>query len=384
MPPATLGSVSAIILLMIQCLFLLPLLAGPVPVSYSNSSLSDLDFLSAKLKGVQVVQLGEATHGGAEFYRLKTKLVRYLHEKLGYNILAIEAGMIETGLANHQRSKLTANEFLEATLFANYRWKETLPLFEYLKSQPDLKLIGIDPQFSSDELLTLSRDLIKPYDAILAAEAEKRLGEGYAFMGKTGQPDDFRRQRDSYLAWLKDFEARLGKYSPKPFDREDWATLRRGVAGLQMYWNYEPETPPLTRFELRDTLMYQNLRAQIGKDKAILWAHNGHIGKGLGYPIVGDHLRKSLGSKTYALGLFAQKGEFFQHWTNTVLPWQTAVDGLEAQLPKTGEAWFMETAGMTSAMKAFEPENGGLLTFVPAERFDGILTVSSLTAPAKR
>lgn len=356
--------------------------AAPLPVSYSNPNTDDLSFFRARLEGKTMVEIGEATHGASEFYLFKTKMVLYLHEKLGYNILALECGMLETGLALHHRNR-PAKELMKACLFANYQWLEMVRLFDYLKTRPQLRVIGIDPQFSSDEVLTSTRDLLRPYDEELALDAEKHLGDGYGYLGKTADPVEFRRLRDAYLKWLDAFAAKMKKIKAKPADAARFQLLERSLRGLRQYWDYEPNAPLVDRLAARDRLMADNLLAQIGKDKAIVWAHNGHIGKGLGYPILGDHLRRALGTRTYALGLFAQKGDCYQHWTKTSQAWGAASGGLESLLPNTGEGWFQDAPEFKQPVKAYEPENGGLITFVPADRFDGLVVLTKISPPHK-
>lgn len=354
----------------------------PQAVTYSQSNTDDLGFFKTRLGGKTMVEIGEATHGGAEFYLFKTKMVRYLHEKLGYRVLALECGMLETGLALDLRER-PAKELMVSCLFGNYQWLEMVPLFEYLKTRPQLRVIGIDPQFSSDDVLTLTRDLLNPYDESLALDAEKHLGDGYAYMGKTADPPEFRSLRDMFLKWLDGFAVKVKKIKPKPEDAARFRLLERSIRGLRKYWDYEPSAPMMERLAARDRLMAENLLQQAGKDKTILWAHNGHIGKGLGYPILGDHIQKALGKRAYSLGLFAQKGECYLHWTKTTGAWGAEAGGLESLFPTTREGWFQDAKEFKLPVKAFEPENGGLISFVPAERFDGLVVLTKVSPPRK-
>lgn len=52
----------------------------------------DLEPLRGILGDVRVLGMGEATHGTAEFFRLKHLLLRFLVEELGFTALAMEAG----------------------------------------------------------------------------------------------------------------------------------------------------------------------------------------------------------------------------------------------------------------------------------------------------
>ncbi|MCW5936307.1 MAG: erythromycin esterase family protein [Fimbriimonadaceae bacterium] len=352
-------------------------------VALEGDDYADLGFLRQELRGKSLVQLGEATHGTAEFYLLKTRLVKFLHDELGYDTLILESGALETNLAMAQRNGLSDRELMESTVFDNFCWKEALPLFTYIKSRPKLRVLGMDPQFSSDAVLTLVSDLIKPYEPSLAEEAAKRLGEGYQFLGKTDQPEEFNKARDSYLEWLKDFDKKLGSIRFKTAERVASSTLRQAVKDLRRYWNYRPDTPLVERMALRDQIMAERTLAGLGKGRAVVWAHNGHIGRGLGYRILGDTLRDKLGAKTYAIGLFAREGEFYAHWERAVRPLPAAPDGLPSKFPAEGEAWFATTSAFREPLAAAEPENGGVLTFVPADRFDAVVSVSRSTAPTR-
>lgn len=349
-----------------------------VPVSLGAPDFKDLSFLATELKGVQVVQLGEASHGTAEFTLLKTRLVKYLHEHLGFNVLAIEAGVMESGLAGLHRSRLSEAALMQSVLFGGMHGQEVQRVFGYLKSKPKLRLIGLDPQFSSNDVLTLVPEALRPLDANLADQAGKRLGEPYQYRGKTANADEFRRLRDAYLRWLDTMKSGLANAASTDAVR----VMKAGIDGLRFYWNYEPETPPTDLFARRDEAMFRSLMAQIGKDKVIVWAHNGHIGRGLGYRILGDHLHDKFGRATFALGAVAKEGEFKQHWDGGIKPWEAEPSGIESRFPKDGDAWFCRTRDLSQG-SAFEPENGGVIRFVPSARFDGMICIRKVTPPTK-
>lgn len=346
------------------------------PLSVTEGRLADLGFLKNELKGVQVVQLGEASHGTAEFSLMKVRLVRYLHEELGYNTLALEAGTLEAGLAGLKRADLSAPALMESVMFAGMHGKEMLSLFEYLKSKPKLKLIGLDPQFSSNEVLTLAPQAVQ--DKTLADTFAKRLGEPYQYRNQPDQ-DQFRKQRDAYLAWLKGVGRDLSSASSSP----QVFVLKVGIEGLIKYWNYEPGTPQMSLFARRDEVLFDNLMAQAPNQKVIVWAHNGHIGKGIGYKILGDFLVEQYKQKTYSIGLFARSGHYKQHWSGQVNPWAPAADGLESKFPKGDGAWFAKAAELRGNGTAYEPENGGVIPFNPAERFNGLILINRVSPPTK-
>ncbi len=122
------------------------------------------------LQNVTFLQLGEATHGGAELYQVKARLVKLLYQRAGFRCLLTESGFLETCLAGLESPRKPAATLMEETFFQNFCWKETLPLFTLLASTPSLKFFGVDPQFGSNELPAILERTVKPYDTALAEE----------------------------------------------------------------------------------------------------------------------------------------------------------------------------------------------------------------------
>jgi hypothetical protein len=63
--------------------------------SLSAARYEDLKFLDDRLSGVRLVQLGESGHGVREFSQAKIRLIKYLHEHLGFDVIAFESGLYE-------------------------------------------------------------------------------------------------------------------------------------------------------------------------------------------------------------------------------------------------------------------------------------------------
>lgn len=346
----------------------------------AKPQIENLDELSKAIQGKQIVEIGEATHGGAEFYSAKIEIVRELHKNSGYNVLVLESGMMEVALAMRQRQQLSAEKLMNATVFGNFRWAEMLPLYEFIKQNPRLEVVGCDVQFSSDDVTTLVPNLIRPYDVGLADELAKRLGEGYSYMGLREKPTEFIAKRDAYISWLKSVEQRLAKIKASRQDSQAFGVVRSGVKSLIKFWNIDPAQPIFDNIVVRDRIMADLVKQQIGQKKAMIWAHNGHIGKGLGYTTLGDHLRESYKGRVYALGLFAKAGTYYQHWTNTVQSWDAAPTGLESTAAINR---FIASRTLIKEVTAFEPENGGQITFNPQERLDGVIVLPKVSPPSR-
>lgn len=103
----------------------------------------------------RMVLLGENGHGVAEFTREKVRLVRYLHEQLGFTVLAMESGFWECSTVGESLDSLTAAQAVRRCLTYAMEHAELVPLFEMLKSptsgRSPLKLSGIDLQLQAGD-----------------------------------------------------------------------------------------------------------------------------------------------------------------------------------------------------------------------------------------
>jgi erythromycin esterase len=69
-------------------------------VNFSDEDSSDLLPLKDALNGVTVVGLGEATHADGAAYRAKLRLVKFLHQNMGFDVLIWEAGFLDAYCLN--------------------------------------------------------------------------------------------------------------------------------------------------------------------------------------------------------------------------------------------------------------------------------------------
>ncbi len=148
-------------------------------ITWLNKNAVDLARYTSKLKqdltGVEVLMLGEASHGTKEFYLEKNKIIRYLvtyegYTQIGFEHLDTEFAKINEYILSHKSEDLD----LAMNGLMAYRTQEFVELFEWLKyynmTNPNKK-VGVfgfhketfyDP-FSRDQLMT--EEVVKAKDA---------------------------------------------------------------------------------------------------------------------------------------------------------------------------------------------------------------------------
>lgn len=118
------------------------------------NSFEQLSFLKETLKGKDIVLLGEQTHGDGAVFKSKVQLIKYLHQALGFELIAFEAGMYDNyKAAQLNREKPSKNHFYESIYpiwSDTEQFKELLDYVESTQSdEKPLQIVGFDNQEGS-------------------------------------------------------------------------------------------------------------------------------------------------------------------------------------------------------------------------------------------
>jgi erythromycin esterase len=140
-------------------------------IAPDDDDFSDLAPIAAAIGGARIVQLGETTHGDGAAFAAKVRLVKFLHQHHGFDVLLWESGMYDVRVVD-ESLRAGADPAAAARLGVFAVWSqsaEVLPLFEYASashtgSRP-LEMAGFDMQFSApgigDDVRALERGLLR-------------------------------------------------------------------------------------------------------------------------------------------------------------------------------------------------------------------------------
>ncbi|HST00634.1 MAG TPA: erythromycin esterase family protein, partial [Usitatibacter sp.] len=370
--------------------------AHPIRSLFSDD-FADLEFLAPLLEGKRVVQMGESSHGVAEFSWMKVRLVKYLHERLGYDVIAFESSLSGCDVADSRIGRQSPREVMRDCLFGVWFTSEVQALFEYLEAQRKagrpLYLAGFDTQNSGQARGAVSERLVRfaaMIDAKLAAtvlEDEGNLrwpiaAKDSARMGATYSElaDRLSKSRDGLL-----------KRGADASQLDITIQESRSRARLVQQLSRKPEEG----YPIRDEGMADNLDFLLdGKyagRKVITWAHNLHIAKDprplAQWRTMGTLVAKRRGSEVYAIGLYAGHGVAAENDRTPYDITPPLPDSLEAIL--AGAGWKMSFTDLSRnpvppwAEETILYREGGKYPakLVPAHAYDGVIYIDTVTPP---
>ena len=155
-------------------------------INPADTDFRDLAFLKAEIGPARVVMLGEPSHGEGNVFEAKIRLVRYLHEQLGFTTLAFESGFYDLHKAQQElEAGKSAQEALGNSVFPIWTGTQEFQAVLPLIGKGGLRVAGFDPQLSGE----YSGNMVDDLRAFLALEKSAAtlnydfLDEVIGFMG---------------------------------------------------------------------------------------------------------------------------------------------------------------------------------------------------------
>lgn len=247
----------------------------------------------------RVVLLGEASHGTSEFYRARAAITRRLIERHGFTSVAVEADWPDAAAIDRHVRHRPARPGAEPPFqrFPTWMWRNTdvADFVAWLRdhndgrSDPDEQagFYGLDiyNMSGSIEAVLAYLDDVDPEAARIARERYGCLTPWQndpATYGRAVLTQGYRECEEQVVAQCRDLLAQRLDYAAQDGERFlDASQNARLVASAERYYRIMYYGGPES-WNLRDTHMFETLEALLETrgpaSKAVVWAHNSHIG----------------------------------------------------------------------------------------------------------
>ena len=375
-----------------------------------DTAFTDLQGLRAAVEGSRVVLLGEQTHGEGSTFTAKIRLIKFLHEKMGFDVLAFESGFYDCARIweNVQQGGTLSQEVIGSLFYMYATSVQMQPLFDYVQSglhdAHPLVLTGFESQHTGVKAKTqlfddFARWLRKQDPGVLDEEWELFRRVSIATFGSR----DYRpapEERARFFRKLASLQ-RLLNEGGKVVDSLTssigfWYQVVNSIESqTTRYWGMVAGN----EVSVRDAQMARNLiwlaeRAYPGK-KIIVWAHNGHIAKG-GSGLAGSQpppkpedvfvpmgatIHRAFGSKAYCIGFTGSEGNYMNYVNDQIVSVAPRpATSIEGALAAAGNVYaFLDYRKASGALR--KAQDGTLSDFQPAkgvwpEVFDGLFFIA--------
>ncbi len=347
----------------------------------------------------RVVLLGEASHGTAEFYRARAAITRRLIERYGFTIVAVEAdwpdaAAIDRDISNRPR----LHEGRPFRRFPGWMWRnaEMAEFLTWLRAHnsavadasSQVGFYGLDLYNLSDAIAAVLAYL-DAHDPAAAAIARERYGcltpwqKEPASYARAALSEGYRDCEQAVVSQCRELlEKRL------EFETRDGASFLDAIQSARLVASAEEYYRTMfyggaSSWNLRDRHMFETLEnvldARGAGARAVVWAHNSHIGDARHTEMgatrdeinIGQLCRERFGREAVLIGFGTHSGKVV-----AASEWDGPAE-IRTVGPSHEESW--ERCCHESAVERFlldfgrRPDLAGRLAEQRQERFIGVI-----------
>ena len=303
---------------------------NPTDIDYS-----DLEPLKKAIGNSSVVLLGEQEHGDGSTYLAKSRMVKFLHEEMDFNVLAFEADFFGVNKAwsdyvNGKKEYQNVFNQMYAFWSQSQMCEDLFQTIEKSQGTSDpITLAGFDNQqltsVSKEELIPALDSIVRFHNVPVSITDMNFFNDTLQeAMDKLHDQELTTEDQDRFLRILETISKEIHNKQVDSFWIQELDNIRGFVLHCWHWW-IDRENDMVDN-NYRDTQMAKNflwlLNEKHEGEKLIIWAANGHIVKTdtlyevetegwkpeiRQYPM-GEVLFDSLGKELYSIGFTSYSG----------------------------------------------------------------------------
>ncbi|WP_025664085.1 erythromycin esterase family protein [Aquimarina megaterium] len=294
----------------------------------AETGLTDLSSIKSIFKDVQIVGLGETSHGTKEIFQMKHRMLEFLVKEMGFTIFAIEASHVGCKPINDYvlKGKGIIRDALTAQGFWIWNTEEVIDMIEWMRNynlsvseNKKVKFIGVDTQMVG---LDLAYERISDFVKKTNTNGLLIIDVDALFKKLKNNPNrnDMSLQRQklyTLLSYLILNKAKLVDQTSKQIYEQIISDLRKIIQGVEVG---DRKYRKAFDINIRDEYMAQTVLEILQNEKPgakmVLWAHNTHISKNIKTKVsgkarpLGSILKEYIAEKYYAIGFSTNQGSF--------------------------------------------------------------------------
>lgn len=287
--------------------------AIPLTTLAAGSGTADLAPLKAAIGDARVVAVGEATHGSAEFFHVRHRLLELLAGEMGFTALAVEAGWADAFAVDDYVVRGVGDP--EKALAGLHYWAldttEMLAIVQWMRRynqdpshRRKLRFRGVDCEFTPGSISAVIAYLRK-VDPPSAGPAEALFAPISGLMASSTypgvEPAVIERTTRGVVDLLARFDAQRAAWIARTGEPA-WILARQHMNLIRQAEQSFREPG------FRDVAMADNTRWILDHEppgaRVVVWAHNSHIAaQQLGLSAMGRLLRERLGASYFTVGV---------------------------------------------------------------------------------